>query len=209
MTLCALKSGNARFHCQEANLREIVGQAVCEVTDRAAEADVTIEQEVSETLGAVVDREHLKTVIVTMLQNAVRFSPSGGQVVIRAVCQDAEVVITVTDRGPGIDADLLPHVFDDFTDADSTHHADGQGLSLAIARQIVLRHNGRISAQSTKEKGTTFTVRLPLRAAEADSSSSPPATSTAPNPTALLPACSTTAAAESPAVEHSDPGHCI
>jgi signal transduction histidine kinase len=69
----------------------------------------------------------------------------------------------VTDRGQGIDSNYLPYVFEELSDPDIDHHSKGQGLSLAIARQIVLQHNGTISAESKKGSGTTFTVRLPIK----------------------------------------------
>jgi signal transduction histidine kinase len=103
----------------------------------------------------------METVFRAMLENAVRFSPLAGHIVVAALCDDACCRVTVTDYGTGIDADILPHVFEEFVHTDITHHTVGHGLSLAIARQIVLAHNGTIIAESTKGAGTTFTVRLP------------------------------------------------
>jgi two-component system sensor histidine kinase BaeS len=74
---------------------------------------------------------------------------------------DGGVCLTVTDRGAGIAPDVLPRIFEAFTSADITHHTVGHGLSLAIARQIVLAHQGTIGVESTPGVETTFTVRLP------------------------------------------------
>ena len=71
--------------------------------------------------------------------------------------------MSVTDRGQGIDPEYLPYVFEELSDPDIDHHSKGQGLSLAIARQIVLQHNGTISAESEIGSGTTFKVRLSLK----------------------------------------------
>ena len=73
------------------------------------------------------------------------------------------VCVSVTDWGQGIEPDYLPYVFEELSDPDIDHHSKGQGLSLAIARQIVLHHNGTISAESEKGSSTTFTVRLPVK----------------------------------------------
>jgi signal transduction histidine kinase len=71
------------------------------------------------------------------------------------------VCLTVTDRGPGIALDALPQVFEAFACADIRHHSTGHGLSLAIARQIVLAHDGTLEVESRPGVATTFTVRLP------------------------------------------------
>jgi signal transduction histidine kinase len=71
-------------------------------------------------------------------------------------------VLTVTDEGEGLDPDLLPHIFDEFTPANMALPTDGQGLSLAIAQQIVFAHRGNIQVESTKGEGTTFRVLLPV-----------------------------------------------
>ena len=200
MTLCAMKSGKVQFHLEDTYLRNVVRCALSEVSTQAAEADVTFEQDIAESIQVPLDREHFQRVIVTLLDNAIRFGPAGSQVAIRGWCQDADVVITITDRGPGIDAGFLPHVFDDFTDADIRHHTEGQGLSLAIARQIVLHHNGLISVQSAKDSGTTFAVQLPKATARADSSELPCTASTVSDPTGRLGDCSPTATTDSPTV---------
>jgi signal transduction histidine kinase len=74
---------------------------------------------------------------------------------------DGGICLTVTDQGPGIAPDVLPRIFEAFTSADITHHTAGHGLSLAIARQIILAHQGMIEVESTPGVGTTFTVQLP------------------------------------------------
>jgi len=74
---------------------------------------------------------------------------------------ETTVVVTITDEGPGIAPSLLPRVFDGFSDPDATHHAEGHGLSLAIARRIVLAHEGSINVESRPEGGASFVIRLP------------------------------------------------
>jgi len=97
-----------------------------------------------------------------MLENAVRFSPSHSRVVVGVRHEDTRFCVTVTDQGVGINTDYLPHVFEEFVEEDIEHRTEGQNLSLAIANQIVLAHNGTISVDSRKGAGTTFTVRLPV-----------------------------------------------
>ena len=73
-----------------------------------------------------------------------------------------DVCISVIDHGDGIDPDYLPYIFDELSDPDVAHHSEGHGLSLAIARQVILRQGGNISAESTKGSGTIFRIQLPV-----------------------------------------------
>jgi two-component system sensor histidine kinase/response regulator len=104
----------------------------------------------------------MKGVIKAILENAIRFSPLGGCVTVSVWSDNKHCYTTISDKGVGIEPDFLSRVFEEFAVADIIHHSEGQGLSLAIARQVVLAHNGTIEVKSTKGAGTTFTVRLPI-----------------------------------------------
>ncbi len=162
MTLSELKSGKVNFTFEETDLSKIVCQAISKTTPWAEENCVSLNADLSETATAWLDPKYIERVIATLLDNAIRFSPSEESVTIVASTKDDQVVMTVTDRGQGIDPEFLPHVLDDFSTASAKHHMEGQGLNLAIARQIVLHHRGTISVQSTKGNGAIFTVRLPI-----------------------------------------------
>jgi signal transduction histidine kinase len=111
----------------------------------------------------VGDRGRLHQVVGNLVGNAIKFTPDGGQIVTRIAC-DGDVVVTVNDTGEGIDAALLPHVFDAFRQADSSNlrRQGGLGLGLALVRSIVEMHGGTVSAASPgRTHGSTFTVRLP------------------------------------------------
>ncbi|WP_206603071.1 sensor histidine kinase [Leptolyngbya ohadii] len=116
----------------------------------------------------VADGDRLKQAIANLLENALKFTPQGGQVTIQLGYVGADVEITVSDTGIGIHPDFLPHVFDRFTQAEvpSRHTPGGVGIGLAIARHIVELHHGTIEGVSQGEgQGTTFTVRIPLTSA--------------------------------------------
>jgi signal transduction histidine kinase len=144
-----------------ADLCAIVSSAVGDVAACAAERRVTVVQELPETAMTVLDPLQMRGVVTALLENAIRFSPLEGQVTIRVVHDDDVSRLTVRDHGDGIALDTLPSVFEAFAHADITHHTQGHGLSLAIARHIVLAHNGTIEVESTPGVATTFTVRLP------------------------------------------------
>ena len=162
MLLSSLKSGKWQFNPEPADLCDIVHGAVCEVATKAAERKIKIEEKFEAGPTLSLDQQQIKRAVTAMLDNAIRFSPPGWRVDVCVSGDDEYVWVSVTDHGAGIDPDYLPYVFEELSDPDIDHHSQGQGLSLAIARQIVQRHNGTIVAESAKGSGTTFTVQLPL-----------------------------------------------
>jgi len=162
MLLSSLKSGKWQFKPESADLCDIVHEAVCEVATKAAERKIKIEEKFEACPTVRLDKQQIKRVVTAILDNAIRFSPPGWKVDVCVSCHNADVCVSVTDWGLGIDPDYLPYVFEELSDPDIDHHSQGQGLSLAIARQIVQRHNGTIVTESKKGSGTTFTVQLPL-----------------------------------------------
>jgi CheY-like chemotaxis protein len=107
----------------------------------------------------------LQQVAWNLISNAVKFTPAGGEVRIELAQTDSDAVLTVSDTGIGIPADFLPHVFDRFSQKDSstTRTHGGLGLGLAIAKQLVELHGGTLTAHSEGEgRGAMFTVKLPL-----------------------------------------------
>ena len=101
---------------------------------------------------------------MNLLGNAVKFSRPGGDVTVSIGTDDRSAVCTVADGGPGIDAELLPHVFDRFARGDPARLYDdgGSGLGLAICREIVVAHGGRIWVSSHPGEGAAFSFSLPL-----------------------------------------------
>jgi two-component system sensor histidine kinase/response regulator len=162
MLLSSLKSGKWQFNPEPADLCEVVHEAVCEVATKAAERKVKIEEKFEAGPTLSLDRQQIKRVVTAILDNAIRFSPVGWRVDVCVSGDDEYVCVSVTDRGEGIEPDYMPYIFEELSDPDIDHHSRGQGLSLAIARQIVLQHNGKIDAESTQGSSTKFTVRLPI-----------------------------------------------
>jgi len=106
------------------------------------------------------DGDRLHRIITNLLSNALKYSESPVQV--RAFRQDDEVVVSISDLGPGITSDDLPHIFQRFYRAKGTRRADGIGLGLYITRLLVEAHDGRIWVESEPGKGSTFHFTLPM-----------------------------------------------
>jgi len=139
-----------------------VRDAVAEIGAKAAGSGVTVHCGRLDAAPVLVDRAWMTTAIRALLDNAIRFSPRDTGVVLEVLCLDGRARLTVADRGPGIAAEFLPCLFDEFTVPDTAHHHEGAGLGLAIARRIVEGHGGRIAVESELGAGSTFTVDLPL-----------------------------------------------
>jgi two-component system, OmpR family, sensor kinase len=112
------------------------------------------------------DPDRLKQVLVNLVGNAIQYTPSGGEVVLSLSKSDNQAKLTISDTGPGIPPEDLPHVFERFYRAEKsrTRSLDGKGfgLGLSIAYWIIKNHHGRIDVNSHQGKGTTFCIWLPL-----------------------------------------------
>ncbi len=162
VTLCAMKSGKCPFNPEPANLSDVTHEATDKFMKTGAAGSIRIKQQFDTNPVVSIDTGEISMVVTSLLDNAVHFSPPYGVVTICVSSDNGEACLSVTDHGQGIEPDFLPYVFDEFSSIDASHHSEGQGLSLATARQVVLHHNGAISAESTKAAGTTFTIRLPI-----------------------------------------------
>src|SRR6185295_12382713 len=113
------------------------------------------------------DANRLQQVVSNLLGNAIKFTPADGLVLVRLEQDASTVRLRVSDSGPGIPPEFLPHVFERFSQADasSARAHGGLGLGLAIARHLTELHGGTVGVESPGETdGTTFTVTLPLTA---------------------------------------------
>jgi len=112
------------------------------------------------------DPRSLPLVVANLVSNAIHHQPSGGSVKVRVFTENGHAVLEVSDTGPGIAAEHLPHLFDRFYRTDKARGSAGghSGLGLAIVKAIVDRHHGTVSVQSTPGQGAVFTVTLPVAA---------------------------------------------
>jgi signal transduction histidine kinase/ActR/RegA family two-component response regulator len=157
-------TGKLRIALRPVKLSLLAGMAV-EAMQPAAEAKgitLTIEPGAGGTI--VGDPDRLMQVMSNLLSNATKFTPRGGRIAVWIREVGPNVELSVVDTGQGIAADLLPHVFDRFTQGDSstTRNASGLGLGLTLAREIITLHSGTITASSPGvNRGSTFKVTLP------------------------------------------------
>ena len=143
----------------------MIGEAVEAVRLAADAKAIQLTAEADPSLGTVKgDPTRLQQVVWNLLANAIKFTPRGGRVTVKATRTDGHAEILVSDNGRGIPPEFLPHVFERFRQAESsTRRAQGGiGLGLAIVRQLVESHGGTVRAESEgTDRGATFIVSLP------------------------------------------------
>jgi CheY-like chemotaxis protein/two-component sensor histidine kinase len=158
--------GQLQLDLQVIDVRAAIERALDTVRPAAEAKGLTLATTLPDVLVTVADPERLQQVVWNLLSNAVKFTPRGGCVTVSATRQRSHAVVEVHDTGVGIPAEFLPHVFERFTQADSstTRRYGGLGLGLAIVRHIVELHGGTVRVESAGEDaGSRFTIALPLR----------------------------------------------
>jgi signal transduction histidine kinase len=162
-----IATGKIRLGDMYVDLKEVVRDSVRAIEPKFLEKDVSLVVDLhSEPCGVRGDPARLRQVTSNLLSNAVKFTGAGGRVHVAVTCKDRSVLLVVTDTGIGIHPDFLPHVFEQFrqAEADAT---TGLGLGLAIVKNLVEQHGGSVAAGSDGiGRGARFTVTLP-RAASA------------------------------------------
>ncbi|MBC8354707.1 MAG: hybrid sensor histidine kinase/response regulator [Planctomycetes bacterium] len=160
--LCAIKSGLYELEFVPTELGRVVREAVSALEGLATEKNVGVDVRSASMASVMLDEQRISTAIKSVIGNAIRFSPSGGVVAVDVEDRNDTVCLSVTDQGPGIEPDRLPYIFDEFGAVDVDHHTEGQGLSLALAREIVIHHQGTIDVENCSTGGTRFIFRLPM-----------------------------------------------
>ncbi len=157
--------GKLNLNFEPINLVSVMEAAIETVRLSAQAKSIQIQTILKSGVGQVLgDANRLQQVIWNILSNAIKFTPTGGEVKIKLEQVDSQVQICVTDTGKGIAPEFLPYVFDYFRQADgaTTRKFGGLGLGLAIVRHLVELHGGTVQAESLGEgKGATFIVKLP------------------------------------------------
>jgi two-component system phosphate regulon sensor histidine kinase PhoR len=163
LDLAAIESGRNTLKLQPVDARKVIEEAVATVVPQAKQRDVVLDLRIPAALSVEADQVRLRQILVNLLANAVKFTPTGGQVRLQAEEGADGVVFRVVDTGIGIPAKDLPHIFDRFfrVTRGRSRLQGGSGLGLTIVKQAVDAHHGRISVESTEGEGTTFEFVLP------------------------------------------------
>lgn len=169
---------------RESDLAALCQQVVDEQI-AASERDVTLELPKQQQIELELDPDRISQVLTNLIANALKFSPPEAAVLVTVALAGDEAVISVRDHGLGIPPEQLPHIFERFYQAPNITVQSGSkiglGLGLFISHEIVERHGGRLWAESTPGKGSTFAFTLPRRAESRDCEAAPQPTDPAPS----------------------------
>ena len=163
-------TGKLRISPRPVKLSLLASMAVDAARPAADAKGISLVNEPGPPGAMIGDSDRLMQVISNLLSNAIKFTPAGGRITVNLREANGRIDLTVTDTGIGIGADLLPHIFDRFTQGDSstTRGAGGLGLGLTLVREILLLHGGTVSAHSEGEnRGSRFVVCVPSQSAVA------------------------------------------
>jgi two-component system OmpR family sensor kinase len=163
LTLARIDEGRLDLLCAPQGLDMMVGDVLSKLRPIAEAKGISLESE-GETAEVLADGPRFELVIINLVDNAIKYTGSGGQVRVQLWHNRNEGGITVSDTGPGIPEDALPHLFDRFYRADAARSraAGGSGLGLAICKEIVTAHGGRLWASSKLGAGSSFSLAMPL-----------------------------------------------
>jgi PAS domain S-box-containing protein len=159
-----LSAGKMEFHMQSGHMEQTIDEAYNTMRPHAQQKGLHLSVELEPNLPALLyDSDRMIQVLTNLLSNAIKFTPEGGRVSVSARRQAEHLAVRVSDTGMGIPKEALPRMFSRFYRVHRPgKEIKGTGLGLAIVEKIVTGHGGRIELESEVDKGTTFTVLLPL-----------------------------------------------
>jgi len=168
LDLSKAEAGKLSIRYEHFPIEKAIDKAINIIAQRAREGQVTIYTDIAEKLPRVVaDRVRIVQILLNLLSNAVKFTNPGGNVIVRVRAEEGTnmshyFLIDVIDNGIGMDADELQRAFQTFGQADGglNRKYEGTGLGLPLTRKLVELHNGKLTMESEKGKGTTVHVRI-------------------------------------------------
>ena len=164
LTLVNIDSGGMKLNNTDVDINELLLEQVKRLAPLARENGIELDCSAKESLEVTGDSVKLQQVIYNVIDNAIKYTPRGGEVHASLARAGKRAIIRVSDTGIGIPADDLPHIFDRFYRVDKARSraTGGTGLGLSIVKQIVQLHGGSIIATSEEGNGTTFVIEFPL-----------------------------------------------
>ncbi|MGD0022718.1 MAG: ATP-binding protein [Smithellaceae bacterium] len=165
MTISKIELNETRFNFENVFLSDAVTNVISIVEKKATSKKITMENDMPEKLRSVrADRDKLTQILVNVLDNAVKFTPESGKIIIAADETDAYSVISITDTGIGVPGDEIQRLGERFYRVDKTRSRDlgGTGLGLSIVKHLMIAHGGRMEIESQLGRGTKVSLFFPV-----------------------------------------------
>ncbi len=165
LDILRIEAGEIKLSLEKCSLEKIIYDVVKEFEEQASTKGITLSVSAPEQNPLImVDREQIQRVLVNLIDNAIKYSPSNSKVEITVEDFDKYIACRVKDSGPGIDPEDIPYIFDPFyraSSVESLSDSKGTGIGLAVVKSIVEAHNGKVWVKSKPGKGTTFGFSIP------------------------------------------------
>jgi PAS domain S-box-containing protein len=171
LDLGRISSGKMVLEIEPIDIGVVISEAIASVSHAAQAKQIALTPVIGTIRGLLGDAQRLQQVIWNLLTNAIKFTPNGGKVLVRASRVHSHVEISVADSGQGIAPSFMPHLFERFRQADSstTRAHAGLGIGLALVKQLTELHGGSVRAESPGAgMGATFTLSLPVAALQGE-----------------------------------------
>jgi signal transduction histidine kinase len=162
LDLAKIEAGRMELQLSQVALQDILRSAVSLHAERASRGgiELTLATQPAQ-IDITADERRVRQIVFNLLSNAVKFTPPDGRVEVSARLDDGHVEIAVADTGPGIPADALETIFEEFEQTGDGKQAEGTGLGLPLSRKLVELHHGRLWVESEPGRGSTFRFTLP------------------------------------------------
>jgi signal transduction histidine kinase len=175
LDLSKIEAGRMELEATDFDLPSAIENALILVRERASRCGITLGREIDERLGEIRgDERKVKQVLLNLLSNALKFTPEGGRIDVRAALHEDSAEISVADTGVGIAPEDQDAVFEEFRQVGTAaKKVEGTGLGLALSRKFIELHAGRIWVKSRVGTGSTFTFTVPVRRESSDRGGAP------------------------------------
>jgi heavy metal sensor kinase len=163
LTISRLDAGESRLEKDPIDLAQLAHDTVEQMLPLAEDKPLSLSCEAGAEVMVEANEVRLKQVLVNLLDNAMKYTPSGGKIAVRVSSDAASAILEVEDNGIGISSEALPHVFERFyrSEQHAARVVDGTGLGLSMVQSIVESHRGKITVQSREGHGSVFRVEVP------------------------------------------------
>ncbi|AGF74282.1 two-component sensor histidine kinase [Bartonella australis AUST/NH1] len=165
LDMSKIEAGRFTLDCKNANLEPIISEAVRTLTPQAQEKKVSVTTNIAPKLHAEVDCRAMRQIFLNLISNAVKFTPSGGNIDVCAFQKESNLIFKIKDTGVGIPQSAIKKLGQPFEQVENqfTKTHPGSGLGLAISRSLLELHKGKLEITSKEAKGTTVTIVMPIR----------------------------------------------
>lgn len=165
-TLSVAEAGRLEMHFSQTDITALASKVVSSFKNMADSKNVLLLLQIDKDVPTLfVDPDRISQVLRNLLSNAIRYVTSGGKIVVKIASADSNAIFEVSDNGPGIPGEEIPHIFERFyrLDRSRSRATGGSGLGLAIAKQLIEAHKGKIWVESEAGKGSRFYFTIPIK----------------------------------------------